>query len=73
MASIWYDGRRYPLATQHIPTIREQILENATTGNAFWLDVYGPSSPKPIYLLIAPGVPLAVHDWEDAKDQTWIH
>jgi hypothetical protein len=72
MASIWYDGRRYPLAEQHVAQVRQQILDSADAGNAFWLDVYGSEAPKPTWLLVGPGVPLALHDWDDEKEsRSW--
>lgn len=57
---IAYGGQAYSVGNRDIDELREEILARASEP-PYWLEVNsGEGEPRPTYLLIAPGSPLAL-------------
>ena len=58
---VLYDGLEYTIADADLDDLRRRIAGAVTSGEAWWLSVNrGGGSYRPVELLVAPGVPIAL-------------
>jgi hypothetical protein len=56
-----YCGRDYTIGNRSLDDVKAEIAAGLDSGQAAWLEVaYGAGKPVPCYLLLSPGVPIAV-------------
>lgn len=69
---IFYAGEHYSVGGREIEAIRSEI-ERGMEGGCHWLEVNdGEGAPRTAYLLISPGVPLALVPIPDPEPQNSV-
>ncbi|ARJ06345.1 hypothetical protein B5808_14830 [Cnuibacter physcomitrellae] len=59
---IGYDGVLYTAGARDYEALKRTVEEAHRTGTVTWITVnHGEGRPQPVELLIAPGIPVALH------------
>ncbi len=63
---IGYDGVLYTAGARDYEALKRTVEEAHRTGSVTWITVnHGEGRPQPVELLIAPGIPVALHPVAD--------
>lgn len=64
---VTYGGREYTIGDRSRDDVEQEIATKLDSGRAAWLDVsWGAGRPRPCRLLLTPGVPISIVEFERA-------